>query len=123
LKSNSIGKGVLELRDVAYDKATPTLVSVPIVNKKADSKIIGYIYLRVSYEPRDLTLFDLDVIKTLRTLSDMEKLVYFDQLLATDFNTTSHFGTFEVSLASVSLPASADPSQNLFMLKLKEGLH
>jgi len=74
LKSNSIGKGILELRDVAYDKTTSTLVSVPIINKKASSKPVGYLYLRVSYEPRDLTLFDLDVIKTLRTLSELEKL-------------------------------------------------
>ena len=107
---------------MSYDK-TASLVSIPIISKKAQSKVVGYIYLRVNYTPRDLTLFDLDLIKEMKTLSDLEKYQYFDQLLATDFNTTAHFGTLSVNLKGVTLPPSPDANQNLYMLKLKEGLH
>jgi hypothetical protein len=96
---------------------------MPIINKKTQSKVVGYLYLRVTYTPRDLTLFDMDLIKEMKTLSDKEKYQYFDQLLATDFNTTAHFGTLSVNLKSVTLPQSAEANQNLYMLKLKEGLH
>lgn len=107
---------------MSYDK-TASLVSIPIINKKSQSKIVGYLYLRVTYTPRELPLFDLDLIKGMKTLSDTEKYLYFDQLLATDFNTTAHFGTLSVILKSVTLPQSAEANQNLYMLKVKEGLH
>ena len=51
LKGNSIGKGTVEMKDLAYAENGPTVIGLPIVSKRDSiSHISGYLYLRVSYK-------------------------------------------------------------------------
>lgn len=51
LKSNMVGKANLELRSVSYCKKL-SIIGVPIVNKAQNSRIVGYLYMKISYIPR-----------------------------------------------------------------------
>lgn len=56
-KPNTIGKGLITLKDVISTGSS--LVSVPIYSKK-HSKTVGHIYVSVGYIPNSKDLYELD---------------------------------------------------------------
>lgn len=59
-KVNCIGKGKIDLREIEFDSMPHgSIIGVPVKNKKL-GKIIGYLYLKVSYNGRDSKLFDMN---------------------------------------------------------------
>ena len=50
IKTNQIGKGIINLKDACFDSQT-TLIGLPVVNKRL-LITVGYMYFRVVYQPR-----------------------------------------------------------------------
>jgi len=115
-KTNTIGKGLIALKDVIA--AGCALVSVPIFSKK-HSKIVGHLYVSVSYIPSSKELYELDHLSQLT--STVDKFEYFDSLLYTCYNVNCHFGYLRVELAHVDIPVLQ--KGELYLIKLKEGSH
>jgi len=77
----------------------------------------------VGYKNENKNLFYLDQLKLLRSQLQIDKFSYFDSILATDFNLTCHYGSLEVILASLDIPVVENSQSNLYLIKLKEGMH
>ena len=115
-KANTVGKGLVALKDVI--SAGSSLVSVPIFSKR-HSKIVGQLFVSVSYIPRSKDLYELEHLSQLT--SAVDKYEYFDSLLYTCFNVSCHFGYLRVELAHVDIPVLKQGE--LYLIKLKEGSH
>jgi hypothetical protein len=101
-KNNQVGRGVLDMRELAYE-APNSIIGLPVVNKKL-KRTMGYLYFRVTYQPRSENLFDKSQFPLMQHPSKFDKFLYFDNLLATNFNFTCHYGYLQVTLAAVDIP-------------------
>lgn len=83
------GKGIIDLKSTNFDD--DSVIGVPIYNKKIQ-RIVGYVYVKVSYTPRKLELFDDEWLLNLETVSKIDKYQYFDTYLTNEFKNICHVG-------------------------------